>query len=143
MARYVVALENMRKPAEAPQAVQELEDLANKGVLTAKVDLGIAYLDGLGVKIDRVKAFELWEQAAVANEPRANERLGVALMEEAVQDNDKMRALKHLIIASVLYEGAGVDSSSVSAKRGSLAQSLRAVVIMGAIDEAKKLLVHR
>lgn len=137
MARYKAAVQALGKPTDASQAFKDLEELAGNGLVAAMVDIGDAYMDGLGVAKDQARAFKIWQRAAAANDPRAHDRLGVALTKQAQQDADRILALTHLIIASVLYERTGVDGSAIAAKRGSLARSMRTNDIFSAIDDAK------
>ena len=73
------------------------------GCIDAMYALGLCYDNGTGVKKNRNKAIQLWEQAAMAGSSNARLCLG------AIEDmrNNKERAIKHWMIAAM----AGDDNA--------------------------------
>jgi len=60
-----------------PEFVQETIVKANQGIARAQYNLGVLYVNGEGVRQDKVKAREWYEQAAVQGHVRAYYNLGV------------------------------------------------------------------
>lgn len=77
---------------------KEIEKAAKRGVIDAQRDLGICYLNGLGVKTDETKAFEWLCQAATARDATAQYYLGL-MFEEGKVDlaKDKKQYYKILL----------------------------------------------
>ena len=97
-----------------PQDYQKASELYLKagelGYAVAYFNLGISYDQGHGVEIDKKKAKQYYELAAMGGDIHARHALGC----DEIRDGNHHRAMKHFIIAA----RAGFEMSLENVKRG-------------------------
>lgn len=65
-----------KSSVDQQQAFEIFQSLSRKGNIEAHIELGLCYLDGIGVSKDDTKAFELFKKAADAKDGRGLSLLG-------------------------------------------------------------------
>lgn len=90
------------RAAKYEKALRYLNPAAEKGDANARYLLGRMYAAGLGVKMDKVKAVELYRLAAEDGQAQAQKYLGDALvLGEGGVDTDLVEAYKWLLLAGM------------------------------------------
>lgn len=95
---YTIGMRKM-DTGDYESGVKDLKRSADMGHLPAKRDLGISYLNGLGVDKDPVKAYPLIKEAADSMDPNATYHLALMYEIGAGVEEDLYEALKLMAFA--------------------------------------------